>query len=158
MIHTEGARAAANRGRLLIGARRHTHLMPLTLTMHERDDLVVQQFIHVSILRCNSFMYKFSGLHLIHVYALASSPVLIGDERKILVPAETRTKTRFAAIKQALSRPERGRCREFHSLVVAVARHSHSHSHSHIHSHIHSHRPAPVQQLNHVHTTSWVCT
>jgi hypothetical protein len=152
MIHTEGAPAAANRGRLLIGAQRHTHLMPLALTMHERDDLVVQQFIHVSSLRCNSFMYQSSGLHFIHVYALASSPVLSGDEREILVPAETKTKTRFAAIKQALSRAERGRCRASHSLVVAdaVARHIHIHSHSR--------RPAPVQQLNHVHTTSWVCT
>jgi hypothetical protein len=76
--------------------------------------------------------------------ALASSPAVSGDESKILVPAESRTKTRFAAIKQAVNHLGHARYCEHHSLVVA-----------------HSHRPARaqhVQQHKHVQTISWACT
>jgi hypothetical protein len=76
-------------------------------TMHERDDLVVLQFVHVSILCCNSFMFQFSDLH-------------------ILVPAASRTKTQFAAIKQGLNHPEYVRFCEHASLVV-----DHGYGHSH---------------------------
>jgi len=107
------------------------HLTPFASTMHERDDLVVLQFIHVSILRCNSFLYQFPCLQFIHVRALASSPAVGGYESKILVPAESTTKTQFAALKQAVSHSEHGRCCEHHPLVVA-------------HVYDHGHRPALV--------------
>jgi hypothetical protein len=87
--------------------------------MHERDDLVAPN-------------------------ALGSSPAASGETSEILVPAESRTKKRFAAIKQALNRSEDGRCRAHYSLVVAYG-----------------HRPAQaqhVQQQKHVQTISWACT
>ena len=50
--------------------------------------------------------------------ALGSSPAVSGDACEILVPAELRTKNRFAAIKQTVSHSEQGcRCGQ-HSLVV----------------------------------------
>jgi hypothetical protein len=50
--------------------------------------------------------------------APASSPTVSGGACKILVPAELRTKKRFAAIKRAFSHSQQGRRCEQHSLVV----------------------------------------
>jgi len=128
------------------------HLTPFASTMHERDDLVVQQ--------CIQFMFQFPSPH---VCALASFPAVSGDSTETLVPAESTTKTQFAALKQPVSHSEHGGYCEHHSLVVAHAHAAHAYDHGHrpapAQSHHHLQQTQHVQQhKKHVQTTSWTCT
>jgi hypothetical protein len=121
------SRAAVTNGRAMIPRRSLTRCAS---RKHERDDLVAPN-------------------------ALASSPAMSGDACEILVPTESRTKKRFAAIKQTVSHSEQGcRC-EQRSLLVDIVVDRVVVDDGVVDRVAHKHKR---YQHKHVQTTSWCCT